>query len=166
MLSGAKLAPVDDESRRTTPWVGTHEEWMEKWAPPCPDGNHQRLLSILGFRLKGADYLQLRVLLRKGDNGVCQAIVEEHPDQIHVRAFSCLTEEAYDADWYWLPTEEVDWPCNWWLDAPLGERVVIDVDSGKELPYYIPRWDTHETDLYVPRPPGLLWPPEDVAKAG
>jgi hypothetical protein len=147
------------------PWVLTHDEWMEKWAPRCPDENHQRLLTILGFRLKGDDYLQLQVVMRKGDNGVCQAISEEHPDRIYVRALSCLSEEADDADWYWTPTRELAWPCNLFLDAPLGERVVIDVDTGEELPLCIPRWGTGEPSLYVRRPPGLLWPPEDMPRA-
>lgn len=125
---------MSNEPREPVPWASTHEEWKEKWAPPCPDGNCQRLLKILGFRLKGADYLQLRVVLRRGDNGVCQLIVDEHPDRIYVRALSCVKEEAEDEDWYWLPTHEVDCPCTWWLDAPLGERIIIDEDSGRQLP--------------------------------
>lgn len=157
---------MSDEPRETVPWACTYEEWLEKWAPPCPDGNHQRLLEILGFRLKGADYLQLRVVLRKGDNGVCQLVVEEHPDRIYVRALACLKEEDEEEDGYWLPGEEVDCPCTWWLDAPLGERVVIDQDSGEELPVLIPRWGTGERSLYVPRPPGSLWPPDDRTRAG
>ena len=157
---------MSNEWRHTKPSACPDEDWLAKWAPPCPDRNPQRLLEIVGFRLKGADYLQLRVVLRRGDEGVCQAIIDEHPDRLYVRAIACLPEEPERSDVSWIRTGEVDCPCNWWLDAPLGERVVIDVDTGKELPLYIPRWDTHETDLYVPRPPGPLWPPEDVASAG
>lgn len=160
VLSGAKLASVDDESRRTAPWVCTHEEWMDKWAPRCPDGNHRRLLSILGFRLKGADYLQLRVALRKSDYGVCEAIIEEHPDSIYVRALACVDEQHDDA-WSSSVREEVDCGVAVWLDAPLGERIVIDEDTGEELPLLIPRWGTGEHSLYVPRPPGVLWPPDE-----
>jgi hypothetical protein len=47
----------------------------------------------------------------------------------------------------------------------LGERIVIDVDSGEPLPMFIPRWGTGERSLYVPRPKGNLWPP-DVANDG
>jgi hypothetical protein len=108
---------MNDESRRTVPWVCTHEEWREMWAPPCPVGNYQRLLEILGFRLKGADYLQIRVALRRGE-GVCQVMLEEHPDRIYVRAAACVEDEE---DYWAIPSRhEVDCPCNWWLDAPLA----------------------------------------------
>jgi hypothetical protein len=60
------------------------------------------------------------------------------------------------------PKEEVCCPCNIWLDAPLGERTVINVDTGRELTLYIPRWGTDEPSLYVPRPGGTLWPPEEM----
>lgn len=149
----------------TKPLACPDEDWLEKWAPPCPDGNPQRLLEILGFRLKGADYLQLRLVLKPGADGVCQAVIDEHEDRIYVRAIACLPQEDADGPAYFR-TEEMDCPCNVWLDAPLGERVVIDVDSGEELPLYIPRWDTDEPCLYVPRPPGPLWPPQDVPLAG
>jgi hypothetical protein len=45
-------------------------------------------------------------------------------------------------------------------DSPLGERVVIDENSGEPLPMYIPRWGTGEPSLYIPRPAGNLWPSE------
>ena len=165
-----------DESAPITPTALSHEDWLAKWAPPCPDGNPQRLLEILGFRLKGADLLQLRVVLKQDDGGVCQAIVEEHPDRVYVRALACLEEEEEEEkeDWpdsFSQPTEggnpgwrrprEIDCPCNVWLDAPLDERVVIDVDSDEELPFFIPRWGTGEPSLYVPRPPGPVWSPPE-----
>jgi hypothetical protein len=159
-----------DGWRDTKPIACPDDDWQAKWAPPCPEGNPQRLLEILGFRLKGADYLQLRVVLRRSlDNGVCQAVIDEHPDRIYVRAIACLREEEEEEeerpDLSWIPSEEADCPCNWWLDAPLAERVVIDVDTGAELPLYIPRWGTGEPSLYVPRPPGLLWPPAERRRA-
>ena len=139
--------------------------WLKKWAPPCPDGNPQRRLQILGFRLKGADYLQLRVV-RWSDEGVCQVMTDEHPDRIYVRVSACAPYDPDRPDLWRRSTEALDSGCNWWLDAPLGERIVIDVDTGEELPLYIPRWDTDEPDLYIPRPPGPLWPPKDMPRAG
>lgn len=131
---------------------------LEKWAPECPDGNPQRLCEILGFRLKGADYLQLRVVLGGLDRGVCQAIVEEHPDRVYVRALACLHEDESACNAPRLLSDEVDCPCNVWLDAPLDERIVIDVDSGRPLPLFVPGWGTGERSVYVPRPSGSLWP--------
>jgi hypothetical protein len=40
-----------------------HDAWVDKWAPPCPLGYPQRLLELVGLRLKAADLLQLRVVL-------------------------------------------------------------------------------------------------------
>jgi hypothetical protein len=137
--------------------------WLERWAPPCPDGSPQRLCEILGFRLKGADYLQLRVVLTPSDHGVCQAIIEEHEDRIYVRALVCFDEDRVALDRRSSMRDETDCPCNVWLDAPLDERVVIDVDSGEPLPLFIPHWDTDEPSLYVPRPAGCLWPPDHAS---
>jgi hypothetical protein len=140
---------------------GASAKWLERWAPPCPDGNDQRLCQILGFRLKDADYLQLRVVLGDGDNGVCQVVIDEHPRLLLVRAIVCLC--ADDGE-HRTPRrkDEVDCPCNIVLDSPLGERVLVDVDTGAALPLFIPRWGTGEPSLYVPRPPGPLWPPDDM----
>jgi hypothetical protein len=44
----------------------------------------------------------------------------------------------------------------------LADRVVIDFDSGRPLPLFIPRSGTDERSVYVPRPRGSLWPPENV----
>jgi hypothetical protein len=133
--------------------------WLDRWAPKCPDGNPQRLCEIIAFRLKGADYLQLRVALRPADNGVCRAIVDEHPDRIYVRALACLKEDPPRHRARRSQIDETDCPCNVWLDGPLAERIVIDFDSNEPLPLYIPRWGTGEPSLCVPRPPGNLWPP-------
>ncbi len=129
------------------------------WGRPCPDGNEQRLCEILGFRLKGADYLQLRVVLRASDNGVCLATVVEEPDHIGVRLLACLTTDEERLERAARDRHETDCPLNVWLDEPLGERVVIDLDTGEELPLFILRWGTDEPSEYVPRPPGDLWQP-------
>ncbi len=133
--------------------------WLGKWAPECPDGNPQRL----GFRLKGPDYLQLRVILTPRDGRVCAAVIEEHPAMIVVRAIACLPDDGPDGRRRARQRELVDCPFNIWLDAPLGERVVIDVDTGRKLRLYIPRYDTDEPSLYIPRPRGVLWPQDGEA---
>jgi hypothetical protein len=136
-----------------------HEAWMDKWAPPCPLGCRQRLLELLGFRLKAEDWLQLRVVLGWRDR-ICAAIVDEHPDLVYVRVLACHEDEADDPRDPNRSRNDVDCPCRVYLDAPLGERVVIDVDSGEPLPMLIPRWGTGERSFYIPRPAGILWPPE------
>jgi hypothetical protein len=95
-------------------------------------------------------------VLCRSDHGVCQAIVDESPDRIVVRALACMPE---DEEHVVCRDEPMSCPLNLWLDVPLGHRVVIDFDSEKELPFYIPHWGTDEPDEYVPRPPGDLWPP-------
>lgn len=162
---------MSTQNRRSSRPFDQHDEitqghndpaWLEKWAPKCPDGNDQRLCGILGFRLKGAGYLQLRVVLRPLDNGVCQVIIEEHPDRLYVRALACLKADAPHHQARRSQPDETDCPCNVWLDAPLAERIVIDVESDEPLPLYLPRWGTHELSLYIPRPPGSLWRPPSL----
>jgi hypothetical protein len=125
--------------------------------PPCPDGNDQRLVEILGFRLKVADYLQLRVLTRDGDRGICHVTLEQDPGQVRVLAVACLHEADHES-WRRTPSTRMDSPCNLWLDEPLDERTVVDIDSGLPLPLCIPGWDRDAPTVYVPRPPGVLWP--------
>jgi hypothetical protein len=112
---------------------------------------------LLGFRLKGEDYLQLRAVLPGGPwGGSCTRLVDEHEERVDVRVLLCSPLDTREV------TTECDCPFNVWLDAPLGERNVVDVDTGRELPLFIPNWDTDEPSLYVPRPPGSLWPPGDL----
>jgi hypothetical protein len=82
------------QDKRITQGHEYDPEWLERWAPECPDGDPQRLCTILGFRLKGADDLQLRVVLGWLDGGVCRAIVEEHADRVVVRALACIVERV------------------------------------------------------------------------
>jgi hypothetical protein len=155
----ANRRPSDDSWEEES-WEDAHAAWVDKWAPPCPLGYPQRLLTLLGFRLKAVDCLQLRVVLGWRD-GICCVIVDEHPDLVDVRVLACHPEdEADDPRDPHRRREDLDSPCRVWLDAPLGERIVIDVDSGEPLPMYIPRRGTGEPSLYIPRPPGILWPPE------
>jgi hypothetical protein len=77
-----------------------------------------------------------------------------------VRALACMVDEPPVPNEFCRPGHMVDCPCNVPLDAPLGERAVIDFDSGDPLPLFIPRWGTDERSVYVLRPEGSLWPPD------
>jgi hypothetical protein len=102
--------------------------------PPCPDGNPQRLCRALGFRERSVSELELRVGLGGGDVGVCQVVVEEHDEEVYVRLLVCRDLERSASG----PGGYIDCPVRAWLDKPLGERAVIDVDSDEELPLFIP----------------------------
>ena len=116
-----------------------HGAWLEKWLRPCPDGKPQRVREALGFRERNIGELELRVALGGGDeHGVCDVIVDEQDDEVFVRVLIC-----YDEDAEWVPIaqrEYTDCPVRVWLDKPLGERAVIDVDSDEELPLFIPAY--------------------------
>jgi len=121
---GQPIIEWDDEA---------HAAWCEKWAPPCPDGNPQRLRRAVGFRERDLHELELRVPFAREENGACQVIVEESDDIILVRVLVCLDEGA-DA----LPParEFMTCPVRTWLDRPLGNRKVVDVDSNEALPLF------------------------------
>jgi hypothetical protein len=104
----------------------------------CPDGSPQRLCHALGFRERSVGELELRVLLGGDDAGVCQVIVDEHEDEVHVRALVCRRaagDSSQSASGEWL-----DCPVRVWLERPLGRRAVIDADTDEELALYTPRY--------------------------
>ncbi|MBV8999728.1 MAG: hypothetical protein JO304_11745 [Solirubrobacterales bacterium] len=109
--------------------------WRESW-PPCPDGKPLRLCHALGFWERNVGELELRVLLGGDDGGVCQTIVEERGEEVYVRVLVHLHDE--DNARVRRDREYMDWPVRLWLDRPLGERAVIDLDTDEELPLYTP----------------------------
>lgn len=114
-----------------------HAEWADKWIVECPDGYPQRLTHALGFRERNVGELELRVAIANDDNGACQVIVDEQAAEIHVRVSICYDEEAY------VPPDKreyIDCPVRVWLDAPVGDRAVIDVDTDEELDLYTPKY--------------------------
>jgi len=128
---------IDEDGEPTVGWeVDTRGEWVEKW-PPCPDGNRLKLRHALGFRERNIRELELRVLLGGDGWGVCQIIVDEREDEVHVRVLLHRSEERRlrAAD-----REYLDSPVRVSLARPLGERAVIDMDSEKELPLYTPMY--------------------------
>jgi hypothetical protein len=135
--------------------------WYTKWAPRCPNGNPQRMCEIVGFRLKGADYLQLRVILCDEDHGVCQLVVEEHEDVVFVHALACFEPAPEPPPRKGRKKQqqrhETNCPCNHWLDFPLGARVIVNYETDRPLPLCIPHWGEDKPDEYIPRPLGDLW---------
>ncbi len=154
------LSPRDPE-RRLPPWerwatdesgqpfiefdAEAHGEWCAKWAPRCPVGNPQRLRRALGFRERSVAELELRVPLSMSEHeGACQVILDERDDEVYVRVLVCYEDEEDEQE----EEDEVrprrreymDCPVRVWLDRPLGERAVIDVDDDEELPLYIPEY--------------------------
>lgn len=128
---------TDWEGRPIVVWDDeAHAAWCEKWAPPCPDGNRVRVRRPIGFRERNVRELELRVALGGNDLGVCDVIVEGRNDEVYVRVVVCYDDSGS------APTspEYTDCPVRTWLDQPLGDRAVIDVDSDEELPLYIPRY--------------------------
>jgi hypothetical protein len=71
------------------------------------------------------------------DEGVCDVIVDERDDEVHVRVVVCY-EDDEDDDSVARPREYTDCPVRTWLEQPLGQRAVIDEDSDEELPLYTP----------------------------
>ena len=155
--------PLDDVSpqcpkRRLAPWERwatdetgqpfiefdseVHYEWRAKWAPPCPVGNPQRLRRALGFRERSVGELELRVPLSSEPEGACQVIVDERDDEVYVRVLVCYEDEGEEGEDDVRPRrrEYTDCPVRVWLERPLGERAVIDVDDDEELPLYVPEY--------------------------
>ena len=69
-------------------------------------------------------------------------IVEERNDEVHVRVLVCYRDDADDDEdgFRGRPREYTDCPVRTWLEQPLGQRAVIDVDSDEELPLYTPHY--------------------------
>ena len=63
--------------------------------------------------------------------------VDERPEEVYVRVVVCHSGRAEEAK---ARTRTTDCPVRVWLEQPLGERTVIDVDSDEELPLFIPAY--------------------------
>jgi hypothetical protein len=123
------VVPLDDRPYALSP---------AKWAPPCPDGRPQRLCHPLGFRERDVGELELRVALGGDDGGVCQVVVDERDEEVYVRVVVCRHDDDGRASR--ARTGSMDCPVRVWLEQPLGDRTVIDVDSDERLPLFIPAY--------------------------
>jgi hypothetical protein len=138
---------VDWQGQPIIEWdTEAHTAWCAKWAPRCPDGNPQRLRRAVAFRERDVCELELRVPLAIGEHGACQVITEESDDMVLVRVLVCIDEQA-DA-----PQEFVTWPVRIWLDRPLANRTVVDVDNNEALPLFSPKYLAYPTTA-DPTPP-------------
>jgi hypothetical protein len=94
--------------------------------------------NALGFWERNACELELRVPLGGDDGRVCDVVVDELEDEVHVRVIVCYDPEHDEAPA--RSRKYVDWPVRVWLERPLGDRAVIDVDRDEELPLYTPAY--------------------------
>lgn len=109
-------------------------EWLWKWAPRCPDGRPSVPRQIIAYREREPGRLQLRVPL-SGGNGVCEVVVEEDEKTVRVRAL------VHDDDEDGPGSHEcVNCPVHVYLDRPLQDRQVVDVETGAALPLFVPSW--------------------------
>jgi len=111
-------------------------EWLEKWAPRCPDGRPSVPRKIIAYREREPGRLQLRVPL-SGDEGVCEVVVEEDEKTVRVRALVCYDDDDEDAP---ASHERVNCPVHVYLDRPLQGRQVVDIETGAALPLFVPSW--------------------------
>ena len=121
-----------DESRSAA-FDDERGEWLEKW-PRRPDGRPSVPRKILAYREREPGRLQLRVPLR-GDEGVCDVVVDEDEKTVRVRALVCYDEEDGPGS-----HERVNCPVHVYLDRPLQGRQVVDVQTGAALPLFVPSW--------------------------
>ncbi len=110
-------------------------EWLWKWAPRCPDGRPSVPRKIIAYREREPGRLQLRVPL-SGDEGVCEVVVEEDEKTVRVRALICYDDDEDESESH----EQVNCPVHVYLDRPLQDRRVIDVETGAVLPLFVPSW--------------------------
>ena len=128
---------MSNRSRQSPRRVRPDDAWLEKWAPRCPDGHPQRLRRALGFRERNLGELEIRVALGGNDNGVCQLIVDERNTEVFVRVLVCYDPDD-DERAARRSGQYTDCPVRTWLQNPLGDRAVIDVDSDEELMLFKP----------------------------
>jgi hypothetical protein len=109
---------------------------FQRWAPPCPAGHPQRPTPAIAHRDKLNGLIQLRALMQPAD-GICSVVIQESYDLVLVRVILCRPHDDWDDD---DESELFNCPVRIWLDEPLDDRWVIDVEAGKRLPPYEPTW--------------------------
>jgi hypothetical protein len=114
-----------------------HAKWLERWTSACPDGRPQRVARCLGYREREPRRLQLRVALGGSDGGVCDVIVEEHEETVRVRLLVCYDEADFIP---YKDREYMNCPVHVYLEQPLGERTVVDVETDQPVPLFVSEW--------------------------
>jgi hypothetical protein len=114
----------------------------EMWLPVCPIGLPQNARKCLGCRERDPGRLQLRIPMLHNEH-VCDVVLDEHPSHVVVRVVACWRDD--DDQHYRYPGFAED-RTHVYLDATLAERTVIDFETGKPIPFYVPTWlDGHRT---------------------
>jgi hypothetical protein len=112
-------------------------EINEMWLPVCPIGLPQIARECLGCREREPGRLQLRVPMLHNE-GICDVVLDEHPSHVVVRVVVCWRDDDDDQR-YWYPGF-AEGRTHAYLDAPLADRTVIDFETGKPVPFYVPTW--------------------------
>lgn len=110
--------------------------------PACPLGLPQNARECLGYRERDPGRLQLRIPMLYNE-GVCDVALDEYPSHIVVCVVVCRRDDDEERSWYPGFAEE---RTHAYLDAPLDDRMLIDSETGKAVPLYVPTWlDGHRT---------------------
>jgi hypothetical protein len=125
--------------------------------PRCPLGLTQQPRACLGRYERGDRWLQIRMLMRD-DEGVCTVLVEEDESSVTVRVITCRSDDPVDRLGYPGYAEERHHVS---IEAPLGDRTVLDHQTGRPMPFYVP---THDNGRPT-KAPGYYTDP-DAARAG
>jgi hypothetical protein len=125
--------------------------------PSCPLGLGQRSRACLGYYERGHLRLQIRMLMVDNE-GVCTVLVEEDKSSVTIRVITCRSDDPEDRLGYPGYAEERH---HVWIETPLGDRTVLDHETGRPMPFYVPTyWNNRPT-----KAPGYYTDP-DAARAG
>jgi hypothetical protein len=102
--------------------------------PSCPLGLPQVARACLGFYERGPAWLQLRFGARDNE-GLCDVVVEEGRFHVAVRVILCSSnDERLGYRGFAEEREHIG------LEHPLGSRTVIDIETGRAVPFYVPTY--------------------------
>jgi hypothetical protein len=127
-----EIGSPEDRARHKPPPTNP----FQRWASPCTAGHPQRPTPAIAHRDKLGGLIQLRALMHPAD-GICSVVIQESYDLVLVRVILCRSHDDWDDD---DDSELFNCPVRIWLDEPLDDRWVIDVETGQRLPPYEPRW--------------------------
>jgi hypothetical protein len=102
--------------------------------PPCPLDLPQVGRACLGCYEREPGRLQLRFGARDNE-GVCDVIVEQSSSEVAVRLLLCSKDDEH-LGYPGLAEERT----HVYLDRPLGDRKVIDLETGCGVPFFVPTY--------------------------
>jgi hypothetical protein len=125
--------------------------------PRCPLGLTQQSRACLGHYERGSRRLQIRMLMRE-DEGVCTVRGEEDDASVTIRVITCRSDDPVNRLGYPGYAEERHHVS---IEAPLGDRVVLDHETGAPMAFYVPTFQNGRPT----KAPGYCTDP-DAARAG